>query len=225
MLSAWDSSPCTMTLAVAWMDPSVLLALQLYWPWSEKVTFRMKSPPELVIVKRESCGKGEPVPRVQLMRGWGCPETPHSKVTLSPISTSVFCGWITKVGLAGRKRVRQKAETLVPAPLRAGIAWTSHAATWLFPELQILHVSNSPSTASSHQLPIPVTSGWSIPTPVSPSPRYLCAAELTPNSLPRHKLPLILNPQSPTPMKEPPKAQTMLRCSHSSPAHQEHLGT
>lgn len=37
--SAWGSSPCTMILAVAWMDPSVLLALQLYCPWSEKVTF------------------------------------------------------------------------------------------------------------------------------------------------------------------------------------------
>lgn len=33
------TSPCTMILAVAWMDPSVLLALQLYCPWSEKVTF------------------------------------------------------------------------------------------------------------------------------------------------------------------------------------------
>lgn len=73
----------------------------------------MKRPPELVMAKRESCGKGDPVPRVQLMRGFGCPETPHSKVTLSPISTSVFCGWITKVGLAGRKRELQKPGALV----------------------------------------------------------------------------------------------------------------
>lgn len=37
--SAWEPSPCTMILAVAWMEPSELLALQLYCPWSEKVTF------------------------------------------------------------------------------------------------------------------------------------------------------------------------------------------
>lgn len=112
------------------------------------------------------------MPRVQLMRGWGCPETPHSKVTLSPISTSVFCGWITKVGLAGRKRVLQKPEALLPAQARAGILWTPHAtqlAAWLFPDLQILTVSNPPNAASSHHLLIPVTSCWSFPTPVSPS--------------------------------------------------------
>lgn len=125
MAPAWGSPPCTMILAVAWMDPSVLLALQLYCPWSEKVTFWMKSPPELVIAKRGSCGKGEPVPSVQLMRGWGCPETPHSKVTLSPTSTSVFCGWITKVGLAGRKRVLQKPGALLLVCLRTEIAHSS----------------------------------------------------------------------------------------------------
>lgn len=82
----------------------------------------MKSPPELVMAKRGSCGKGEPVPRVQLTRGWGCPETPHSKVTLSPTSTSVFCGWITKVGLAGRKGVLQKPGALLPAQSQTEIA-------------------------------------------------------------------------------------------------------
>lgn len=217
MSSAWDSSPCTMILAVAWTDPSVLLALQLYWPWSEKVTFWMKSPPELVIAKRESCGKGEPVPRVQLMRGWGCPETPHSKVTLSPISTSVFCGWITKVGLAGRKRVLQKSAALLPAQLWAEIAGTPHttqlAITWLFPDLQILTMSNSPSATSSYHLLPPSHLALEHPhsrVPFSFDTSGLQNSSQPPDSFPSPKFPL--NPQIPTPVKEPPKVQTTLRC-------------
>lgn len=177
----------------------------------------MKSPPELVIVKRESCGKGEPVPRVQLMRGWGCPETPHSKVTLSPISTSVFCGWITKVGLAARKQVLQKPEALLPPQLWAEIAWTPHAAQLaaarLFPDLQILHVRTPPV------LLLPTTSpGWSLsagapPAPVSPSPLIPLSRRIHPSLQTLSPAPNYLqslNPQFPTPMKEPPKAQTTL---------------
>ena len=162
----------------------------------------MKSPPELVIAKRASCGKGEPVPRVQLMRGWGCPETPHSKVTLSPISTSVFCGWITKVGLAGRKQALQKPEALLPAQLWAESAWTPHATqlavTRLFPDLQILAVSNSPSATSSYHLLPP--SHLVLAHPHSSVPFTLDTSALQnssqpPNPLPSPKLPSISKPQ------------------------------
>ena len=172
------------------------------------------------------------MPRVQLMRGWGCPETPHSKVTLSPISTSVFCGWITKVGLAGRKRVLQKPEVLLPAQLWAEIAWTTHATqlavTWLFPDLQILVVRNF-SSATSYRLLPPSHLVLEHPhssVPFTPDTSVLQNSSQPPNSLPSPKLPSISNTQFPTPVKGPPKAQTTLHCwPLSSPARQEHLGT
>lgn len=55
------------------------------------------------MVMRGSLGKGVLSPLVQVIRGWGCPVALHSRVTLSPTSTSVFWGWITKLGRAVRK--------------------------------------------------------------------------------------------------------------------------
>ena len=187
----------------------------------------MKSPPELVIAKRESSGKGEPVPRVQLMRGWGCPETPHSKVTLSPISTSVFCGWITKVGLAGRKPVLQKPEALLLAQLWVVIAWTPHATqpsvTQLFPDLQILTMSNSPSATSSYHLLPPSCLVLEHPpsgVPFTLDTSVLQNSSQPPNSLPSLKLPTTSKPPSfPLLRRNPLKLRSHYADSHSLPQH------
>lgn len=100
-------SPCTMMKAVAWMLSTLLDAKHVYSPLSLCSTFCIYSPPEGVIVTRGSVGKGVRSPLVQVICGRGWPVALHSKVTLSPTSTSVFCGWITKVGRAVTNRNSQ----------------------------------------------------------------------------------------------------------------------
>lgn len=102
-----DGSPCTMMKAVAWMLSTLLEAKHVYSPLSLCSTFCMYSPPEGVIFTRGSTGKGVRSPLVQVICGRGWPVALHSKVTLSPTSTSVFCGWITKVGRAVTNRNSQ----------------------------------------------------------------------------------------------------------------------
>lgn len=53
------------------------------------------------MLMRASLGRGVRSPFVQETRGCGWPVALHSRVTLSPTSTSVFWGWITKLGRAG----------------------------------------------------------------------------------------------------------------------------
>lgn len=93
-------SPWTMMKAVAWMLPMLLDAVQAYSPLSSCATFCMYRPPEGVTLTRGSSGTGVWSPFVQVIRGTGWPVALHSRVTLSPTSTSVFCGWITKAGRA-----------------------------------------------------------------------------------------------------------------------------
>lgn len=93
-------SPCTMMKAVAWMLSTLLDAKQVYSPLSLWATFCIYSPPEGVMFTRGSVGKGVWSPLVQVICGRGWPVALHSRVTLSPTSTSVFCGWMTNVGRA-----------------------------------------------------------------------------------------------------------------------------
>lgn len=98
----WIFLPCTMIYAVAWMVSTLLEAKQVYCPPSAWTTFWIYNPPEGVMLIRASLGRGVRSPFVHETLGCGWPAALHSRVTLSPTSTSVFWGWITKLGLAER---------------------------------------------------------------------------------------------------------------------------
>lgn len=83
------------------MVSRLLEAKQVYCPPSVCTTFWMNSPPDGVVLIRASVGRGVRSPLVQETRGWGWPVALHSRVILSPTNTSVFWGWITKLGRAG----------------------------------------------------------------------------------------------------------------------------
>lgn len=123
--------PCTMMSAVAWMLPTLLEAKQAYSPLSSWATSRMYRPPDGVTLTRGSTGTGVRSPFVQVIRGAGWPVALHSRVTLSPTSTSVFCGWITKAGRAATTKHKFRVRVLQFGTGLVLELFCFHATLWI----------------------------------------------------------------------------------------------